>query len=1120
MYEQTFQFSSRPFNSVPRLEDFFAGLSYQQAIDVAHMCVDRSTGPVVVVGAVGMGKSLILQKIGQSFESRFDVVNIECSRLEERSELLQSILFELNLPYTSLTEGELRLSLMGYLKEGEGANDGVLLLVDEADRLSVELIDELRLITNQIRDGRSLVQLVLAGTQRLEDSLTDPKLASFSQRIAARCVLQNLSKQETQQFIYQHVERAGRAGHDIFDAEAVDEIYQNTDGCPRLINQLCDQSLLLAASRDKQPVDRPLIREAWAEMQNMPVASECAGSISLEGSNESGFVVEFGQLGDHDAVSKLDESHTDVGAEDPFAAQPANDSADFDEAGSEEESQEEAVAVFDEPEASYDEQDEDETEQDGDGYVAEDTAESDDAPPAGLGPSTVHATAAALAASAFAANAFNADPFAPQEDEQRVEDGNTESERIASLEQEQHELLEQTRGFSESDTDDQSDADEVRSAFEVLGLDDQDAKPSGVDDMIPADPFRLPDDAESNSDYSEETESSQQTEPAYETEDAGETAGASENAFEVPDSHRPMASSSIEEQLGLVEPAATEPESFHTRAFEPHPLVESESFQNQSAEPTQVEDADASAPVAESTDPFAESFEEEEMLQDAYSPFVAEQNQASLGVTSSQLSHLTPLDEVAGSDADANSDDWNSQTPELAIEELDETGVSTEALPSDLESISEGDFVSDYKLQASEELNPTHSLAAPTNAWQDNPETAWDPTQFQVPSEVASETPASFTPVPSVRTEIPSVANLTPEVTPVNSPSNEDPFAPQADQQAEQYSTEFSQTQTEQPVDADLEALTSDLGAASTFDLSGQHSDGNAPSDTVAPTAGHGNGLMDLNDLVPGHMLQQMEANNVEQNNFVQDAGTDTTGQPQSAEYSNDNFATPPPGGFPAPYSTHASFDDPVSPEAAAQAEARRKTEEFMRNFQAQREVESHVPEQAPAVQQTPVVQQAPVVQQTPAEQLTATEGSSDHQEEQSQEILKEIFSQQQILDKVHFTDSFSGAADQPAPSETNLDGINPQENTQPVEGHGADSVSIESPVTGYQNYQQPGQPPAVQDDRDMLYVNETQQYTPPEAPQPTHSPPFPNVETSTGNAERIDYNQLFEQLRNPSSET
>lgn len=74
--------------------------------------------------------------------------------------------------------------------------------------------------------------------------------------------------------------------------------------------------------------------------------------------------------------------------------------------------------------------------------------------------------------------------------------------------------------------------------------------------------------------------------------------------------------------------------------------------------------------------------------------------------------------------------------------------------------------------------------------------------------------------------------------------------------------------------------------------------------------------------------------------------------------------------------------------------------------------------------------------------------------------------------------------------------------------------------MTEYQNYQQPGEPPATEDDRDMLFVNETQQYTPPQAEQPPQDPPFPNVETSTGNAQRIDYNQLFEQLRNSSPET
>ena len=1061
MYEQNFQFSSRPFNSVPRLEDFFAGLSYQQAMDVTHMCVDRSTGPVVVVGSVGMGKSLLLQKIGQSFEARFDVVHIECSRLEERSELLQSILFELNLPYTGLTEGELRLSLMGYLKESKGAADGVLLLVDEADRLSVALIDELRLITNQIRDGRSLVQLVLAGTQRLEESLTDPKLASFNQRIAARCVLQNLSKQETEQFIYQHIEQAGRAGDEIFDDEAVTEIHRNTDGCPRLINQLCDQSLLLAASRDQQPVDQLLIREAWAEMQNMPFAPADAGPMDTQCSGESACVVEFGQLGESETVCEFEDSQADPVGEDPFAAQPTDDAGD-----SEQSKYVEAETVED---SEY------EQDQQSDEVAAEDEQETVDLNPEDSGPSGIHATAAALAASAFAATAFNSDPFALQEDEQPLEDSNTESERIASLEQEQDELLEQTRGLG--------DSNEVPSAFEEPSSNEHDSDPSNLDDVAAEDPFHASDEAEDRTDYDAEPEVAAQAE-------ATEQYGASEDSFDVSDENlqqeedlSPMAQCSIEEQLGLVEPPATEPSSFHTPAFEPRPFVESEAFQNQDGDLSQDEVADSFSPATESPDPFAESFEEEEMLQDAYSPFVAEQNRASLDVTSNQLSHLTPLDEVQEVEAETDSDDRNSQTPELAIEELDATGVSSDTGPVDVEPHDQYDDPSVDGLQAADAFSPTNT--APTDDWQDDPETAWDPSQFQVPSEVESETPASFSPIPSVRTEIPSVVVPSSEDTNSGGASafNEDPFAPRADQETEQPAAEFSQSGVEPPIDPDLEALTSDLGAATTFDLAGPQTVGEGESvGFEAPAEQNKSSLMDLNNLVPGHLLQQMEESNDGQDNFSAEA----TGQFGPTEYSRDSYAAPDQSsGFAAPYSAHASFDDLQTPEVDAQAEARRKTEEFMREFQAQRDVEpSDGTDQVASV-----------------DQPAASEASAEHPEEQSQEILKEIFSQQQILDEVHYTDSFASPE-------------------QPVDGQGADSVSVESPVTEYQNYQQPGEPPATEDDRDILYVNETQQYTPPQPEQPPEPPLFPNVKTSTGNAERIDYNQLFERLRNSTPET
>ena len=1106
MYEQTFQFSSRPFNSVPRLEDFFASLSHQQAMEVAKMCVDRSTGPVVVVGSVGMGKSLLLQKLRQSFEGRFDVVHIECSRLEQRSELLQSILFELNLPYSGLTEGELRLSLMGYLKENKGADDGVLLLVDEADRLSVELIDELRLMANQIRDDRSLVQLVLAGTQRLEESLADAKLTSFNQRIAARCVLQNLSKAETQQFIYQHVERAGRAGDEIFDEEAIDEIYQNTDGCPRLINQLCDQSLLLAASHERQPVDRPLIREAWAEMQNMPLAPADDGAADV---SDSGFVVEFGQLGDHAASTEIEDANADGAEEDPFVSQCSGEA-------------DEGAACHSEEAAANDEQGHDDEGNETSNEVADEEATgTTDANSGGIGPAGIHATAAGLAASAFAATAFSSDPFALHEEPQ-LEDGNTESERIASLEQEQDDLLEQTRGSDEA----ASDSNDIRSAFGQLGLGEQDADPSYVDDMIPADPFRLPNDPEDSSDSDEEI---------YETDAVQEIAEASDYDSDVEVSSSPMAQCSIEEQLGLVEPAAAEAASFHTPAFEPGDPGESDSFQNQMLESSQEEGVDSFDLAAESTDPFAESFEEEEMLQDAYSPFVAEQNQASLEVTSSQLTHLTPLDEKIDAEAEAVANDWDSQTPELAIEELDELGISGNEAPVNEQANDDDDRADNATLQSD------HHEAAQTSDsdWQADPETAWDPSQFKVPPEVTSETPASFNPVPSVRTEIPSVSNLSEAVTDEASAVIEDPLTPQVEQQAEQEGSDSAQEDTEKNVDADLEALTSDLDAASTFELAGQQTDGE--EETPEPAVGPGTGMMDLNDLFLGHKLQQMEAGRLDQDDYSRDDGSDTTGQSESFGFADGGYAAPAPtAGFAVPYSTHASVEDSVTPEAAAQAEARRKTEEFMRNFNAQRdsdvsgEAEQPTPTEPPtsddqpsAVEQPSSVEQATsdeqptsVEQPSSVDQHAAVEGGARHREEQSQEILKEIFSQQQLLDGVHYTDPAPAADHQSSTSSSQSESGESRENEHSVDGLGADSVSVESPVTEYKNYQQPGEPPATPDDRDMLYVNETEHYTPPQADEPPQPPPFPNVETSTGNAQRIDYNQLFEQLRNQTPET
>ena len=120
MYEQAFNFTQRPFKICPAPEEFYRGQSHQQAVEAARVCIERRNGPVVLIGSVGSGKSLTIQVIGKQHTDQFDVVSIECSRLEQRSELLQSILFGLGLPFREMSEGELRLSLIEHLKSGKG----------------------------------------------------------------------------------------------------------------------------------------------------------------------------------------------------------------------------------------------------------------------------------------------------------------------------------------------------------------------------------------------------------------------------------------------------------------------------------------------------------------------------------------------------------------------------------------------------------------------------------------------------------------------------------------------------------------------------------------------------------------------------------------------------------------------------------------------------------------------------------------------------------------------------------------------------------------------------------------------------------------------------------------
>jgi hypothetical protein len=183
----------------------------------------------------------------------------------------------------------------------------MLLIVDEAHMLPLRLLEEIRLITNLVRQGQPRVRLLLAGGLLLDERLAAPRMESLNQRVVARCYLQAMSREETVQYVRAQLRAVGGDPDRIFSPAALPAIYHATNGIPRLVNQVCDHVLLLAAIGRRATVDVPGVEEAWADLQQLPTPWNQEEAPRDGAPQSPRDILEFGQL-DDEACGELDGS--------------------------------------------------------------------------------------------------------------------------------------------------------------------------------------------------------------------------------------------------------------------------------------------------------------------------------------------------------------------------------------------------------------------------------------------------------------------------------------------------------------------------------------------------------------------------------------------------------------------------------------------------------------------------------------------------------------------------------------------------------------------------------------------------------------------------------------------
>lgn len=270
MYKKFFGLARSPFDISPDPYFLFPTPRHNEALASIVHGVLRRKGFMVLTGEVGTGKTLMVRCLLELLRTRgVASANVFNPRLRPK-EFLHYVIGDLGMnPSSADNKGALLLQLYNYLIARQQTNQTSVLIVDEAQNMDVELLEEIRLLTNLETAQQKLIQIVLVGQPELDQKMDSPQLRQLKQRITLRCTLQPLEEIETKAYIWQRMKRAGTTFEAvlIFPPATVASIYSYSHGIPRLINTICENALIHAYAQQSKTVTEDMIHEVAGDLR-------------------------------------------------------------------------------------------------------------------------------------------------------------------------------------------------------------------------------------------------------------------------------------------------------------------------------------------------------------------------------------------------------------------------------------------------------------------------------------------------------------------------------------------------------------------------------------------------------------------------------------------------------------------------------------------------------------------------------------------------------------------------------------------------------------------------------------------------------------------------------------
>ena len=269
MYQSFYGFTEMPFHITPDPKFLYLSPTHQEALLHLKYGVTEKKGFIVLIGEVGCGKTTLCRKfMSELAPAHYDSALILNPRLNE-TQMLRAILTELGEPAMAKGKNDLVAQMNQLLLERIAKGREIVLIIDEAQNLSFQVFEQVRLLSNLETDKQKLLQIVLMGQTELKERLAAEELRQLRQRILVHYELRPFTRDEIDRYIHHRLSVSGSNGRPHFTPWALRKIFRSSRGIPRVINNLCDKALLSSFIRDSDEVNYWDARRAVREVAQL-----------------------------------------------------------------------------------------------------------------------------------------------------------------------------------------------------------------------------------------------------------------------------------------------------------------------------------------------------------------------------------------------------------------------------------------------------------------------------------------------------------------------------------------------------------------------------------------------------------------------------------------------------------------------------------------------------------------------------------------------------------------------------------------------------------------------------------------------------------------------------------